>query len=53
MNWKSQKKHETCSIVKHFLHDFPDNEDSSGHLVLVEIVLNLSDSCLLAFVGGF
>ena len=28
-------KHETCSIVKHFLHDCPDNEDPSGHLVFV------------------
>ena len=44
VNWKSRlsiykshikNKHETCSIVKHFLHDCPDNEDPSGHLVFV------------------
>ena len=44
VNWKQRlaiykshikNKHETCSIVKHFIHDCPDNEDPSGNLVFV------------------
>ena len=27
--------HETCSIVKHFIHDCPDNEDPSGNLIFI------------------
>ena len=36
-NLPSHIKHhqETCGIVKHFIHQCPDNEDPSGHIVFV------------------
>ena len=30
-----KNKHESCGIVKHFIHQCPDDEDPSGHLVFV------------------
>ena len=44
VNWKPRLSiykshikngHETCSIVKHFIHECPDNGDPSGNLVFI------------------